>query len=83
MRRKKDIQTLLFNVGRLDLFAFAGMSTVTLGVALLASYIPALLASRVDPVVALRADSSGFFRQRRAGSGLRSSAHGADHFSWP
>lgn len=52
------IQTLLFNVGRLDVlaFAFAGMSAVMLVVALLASYVPALRASRVDPVVALRAE---------------------------
>jgi putative ABC transport system permease protein len=50
------IQTLLFDVGRLDVFAFVGTSAVMLVVALLASYIPALRASRVDPVVALRAE---------------------------
>jgi putative ABC transport system permease protein len=48
------IETLLFNVGRMDMLAFAAMSAVMLGVALLASYVPALRASRVDPVVALR-----------------------------
>ena len=48
------IQTLLFDVPRLDVIAFAGMSAVMLAVALLASYIPALRASRVDPVIALR-----------------------------
>ena len=52
----KYIQTLLFDVGRLDLTAFAGMSAVMLAVALLASYIPARRASRVNPVVALRAE---------------------------
>ena len=52
----KYIQTLLFDVGRLDILAFAGMSAVMLVVALMASYIPALRASRVDPVVALRAE---------------------------
>ena len=50
------IQTLLFGVGRLDLIAFAGMSAIMLAVAILASYIPARRASRVDPVVALRAE---------------------------
>ena len=52
----KYIQTLLFNVARLDVLAFVGMSVVMLVVALLASYIPALRASRVDPVIALRAE---------------------------
>ncbi len=50
------IKALLFNVEQLDLLAFVGMSTVMLAVALLASYVPALRASRVDPVVALRAE---------------------------
>jgi ABC-type antimicrobial peptide transport system permease subunit len=50
------IQTLLFNVGRFDALAFAGTAAVMLFVALLASYFPALRASRVDPVVALRAE---------------------------
>ena len=50
------IQTLLFDVGRFDPLAFLLTSAVMLVVALLASYIPALRASRVDPVVALRAE---------------------------
>jgi putative ABC transport system permease protein len=52
----KYIQTLLYGVGRLDLIAFAGMAAVMLAVAILASYIPARRASRVDPVIALRAE---------------------------
>ena len=52
----KYIQTLLFGVQRLDVPAFAGMAAVMLAVALLASYVPARRASRVDPVVALRND---------------------------
>lgn len=50
------VQTLLFDVQRLDVTAFAGMSAVMLAVALFASYVPARRASRVDPVVALRMD---------------------------
>jgi predicted permease len=50
------IQTLLFDVKRLDVAAFAGMSAVMLAAAALASYIPARRASRVDPIVALRAE---------------------------
>jgi ABC-type antimicrobial peptide transport system permease subunit len=50
------IQTLLFDVGRLDVTAFAGMSAVMVAVALLASYIPARRASRVNPVIALRSE---------------------------
>jgi ABC-type antimicrobial peptide transport system permease subunit len=50
------IETLLFGVGRLDAAVFAAMSTVMLAVALLASYLPARRASRVDPLVALRSE---------------------------
>jgi putative ABC transport system permease protein len=50
------INTLLFDVARLDVPAFAGMSALMLAVALLASYLPARRASRVDPIVALRTE---------------------------
>jgi predicted permease len=52
----RSVQTLLYGVQRLDVTAFAGMSAVMLAVALLASYIPARRASRVDPLVALRGE---------------------------
>ena len=50
------VQTLLYGVERLDITAFAGMSAVMLAVALVASYIPARRASRVDPLLALRGE---------------------------
>jgi hypothetical protein len=50
------ISALLFNVRRLDVPAFAATSAVMFAVALLASYVPARRASRVDPIVALRAE---------------------------
>jgi ABC-type lipoprotein release transport system permease subunit len=51
-----SLQALLFGVEPLDVPAFAGMSAVMLAVAMLASYLPARRASRVDPVVALRSE---------------------------
>ncbi len=50
------IKSLLFGVDPLDLPSFVAVSAVMVGVALLASYIPARRASRVDPAAALRAE---------------------------
>jgi putative ABC transport system permease protein len=46
----------LFGVGPMDPMTYAAVSVALAAVALLATYVPARRASRVDPVVALRAD---------------------------
>jgi putative ABC transport system permease protein len=48
--------SLLFGVGALDAPTFVAMSSLMVVVALLASYIPALRASSVDPMESLRAE---------------------------
>jgi len=48
------LETLLFGVGSRDPLTIAAAAGILAGVAMLACYIPARRASRVDPVVALR-----------------------------
>jgi len=48
------MSSLLFNTGAADPFTFAAVSTWLVLVAILASYLPARRAARVDPMIALR-----------------------------
>jgi len=48
------LRTMLFGVSPFDPTSFAGVSAVLTAIALLASYIPARRAAKVDPVEALR-----------------------------
>jgi len=50
------MSSLLFEVTPFDPTTYASVSVVLIGAAVLASYIPALRATLVDPVVALRAE---------------------------
>jgi ABC-type antimicrobial peptide transport system permease subunit len=50
------LDSMLFRVAAVDMVTFVVMSAVMIGVALLASYIPARRASSVDPMVSLRAE---------------------------
>ena len=50
------IASLLFGVGAVDPLTFAGVSVLLVGVAAMASWLPARRAARVDPVIAMHAE---------------------------
>ncbi len=50
------LRTLLVGVSPFDVSSFVGVAVTLSGIALMASYLPARRASRVDPVEALRAE---------------------------
>jgi putative ABC transport system permease protein len=50
------LASLLFGVEAVDPITYASVAVVLVGVAALASWIPARRAARVDPVIAMRAE---------------------------
>ena len=50
------LRSLLFDVDRIDAVSYLGVTLLLLAVALLASWLPARRAAKVDPMVALRTE---------------------------
>ena len=52
----RTMTSMLFGTGTLDPTTYAGVAASLVAAAALASYLPALKATRIDPMIALRAD---------------------------
>jgi putative ABC transport system permease protein len=52
----RALRSMLFGVSTLDGITFVGAALVLGGVAMLATYVPARRAARIDPIVALRTE---------------------------
>ena len=52
----RALGSLLYGVGRLDFITFLGMSALLVFVGMLASYLPARRASKVNPIESLRGE---------------------------
>ena len=50
----RSLQSMLYEVGAADPLTFTAVAALLFAVALLASYLPARRATKVDPIVALR-----------------------------
>jgi ABC-type antimicrobial peptide transport system permease subunit len=50
----RSLASLIWGINALDVGTFAGVSALLLAVALVASWVPARRASRVDPLISLR-----------------------------
>jgi ABC-type antimicrobial peptide transport system permease subunit len=48
--------TMLFEVKPTDPLTFGAVAAILLGIGVLASWLPARRATRIDPIVALRSD---------------------------
>jgi putative ABC transport system permease protein len=52
----QGLRTILFNVSATDPVSYAGVALFLVGVAMAAAWLPARRATRVDPIIALRAE---------------------------